>query len=712
VKEMAAQNIIQLPYKISDAMPKEQLVLAVDRNFKEVERMLSILQLYMKQTGMAVIEDAGQVITHDEAGNVVIDPNKLADKMVGLNHTLQIAERAVGNLNLALDAVQPENMSAGAIKAAQPQWATHALNKDYVIINNSPLVGYIAWQNIKVTYKGEEYSIIDGNTYMRYAWWDFNYPTVMQTSNNIPELTNDDVLVFYNKLGIALTVPGATVFDGGLVVPGTITADALAVFSVLAKHIGAGEVLAEHIKAGEITTELIAAEGLLANIIRGGTLTLGGYGNVNGLLSLLNAAGNEVVRADNTGITISVGSVGGNDVADLETQAGAQAKAEAEASESLVAAKTYAEDKAAEAQAAAEAVASAEALVAQANAEAYADGIVDAEEQARINQATANLASAKTYAETKATEAEAASKAYADAIEVGGRNLLLESGVEVTNAVYGMAEYYFSEPPIEGETYTLTLKGALGADRNDFYAYNSGGYINFGKLIPNADNTIFSKTFTWKITSGDNVASNTYLQIYQNPNTGTSESTIKWIKLEKGNKATDWTPAPEDAPISLYELDPDAQGILDSHNESISIIETDFVQLADNIETRVSQTDYDEFGNLINQQISAVEQTQDDMSIELSQMNENITNIDGDVTEIKTGINFDENGMHIGKSDSPLQMNLSNEQLEFIDNGQLVAYVNGQKLYITMAEILESLVVGNHKIEKYDENITLVRWVG
>jgi len=272
VKEMAAQNIIQLPYKISDAMPKEQLVLAVDRNFKEVERMLSILQLYMKQTGMAVIEDAGQVITHDEAGNVVIDPNKLADKMVGLNHTLQIAERAVGNLNLALDAVQPENMSAGAIKAAQPQWATHALNKDYVIINNSPLVGYIAWQNIKVTYKGEEYSIIDGNTYMRYAWWDFDYPTVMQTSNNIPELTNDDVLVFYNKLGIALTVPGATVFDGGLVVPGTITADALAVFSVLAKHIGAGEVLAEHIKAGEITTEHIAANGISANVIKTGQL--------------------------------------------------------------------------------------------------------------------------------------------------------------------------------------------------------------------------------------------------------------------------------------------------------------------------------------------------------------------------------------------------------------------------------------------------------
>jgi hypothetical protein len=164
--------------------------------------------------------------------------------------------------------------------------------------------------------------------------------------------------------------------------------------------------------------------------------------------------------------------------------------------------------------------------------------------------------------------------------------------------------------------------------------------------------------------------------------------------------------------LSLYELDPDAQRILDSHDESISIIETDFVQLEDSIGTKVSQTDFDEFGNLINQQVSEVEQTQDFINMEFSRMNDDITNIDGDVTEIKTGIRYDEAGMHIGKSDSPLQMTLSNEQLGFLDNGLLVAYVNGQKLYITMAEILESLVVGNHKIEKYDENITLVRWVG
>ena len=171
----------------------------------------------------------------------------------------------------------------------------------------------------------------------------------------------------------------------------------------------------------------------------------------------------------------------------------------------------------------------------------------------------------------------------------------------------------------------------------------------------------------------------------------------------------DWEPC---RPINLYELDAEAWEAVDSHETKISVFETQFLQLDEAITSKVSQTDYDEFGNAINEQISTIEQTAEDLTLEFGNMNENITNLDGDVEEIKTGIKFDDAGMHIGKSDSPLQMTLSNEQLEFIDNSQIVAYINGQKLFITMAEVLDSLVVGNHKIQKYDETITIVRWVG
>lgn len=77
-------------------------------------------------------------------------------------------------------------------------------------------------------------------------------------------------------------------------------------------------------------------------------------------------------------------------------------------------AKAYADTKAQEAQSASESYALAQAELAEIEAKAYADGIVTAEEQARINDAIAKLNEAKSYAELKAQEAENASKAYAD----------------------------------------------------------------------------------------------------------------------------------------------------------------------------------------------------------------------------------------------------------------------------------------------------------
>jgi hypothetical protein len=76
-------------------------------------------------------------------------------------------------------------------------------------------------------------------------------------------------------------------------------------------------------------------------------------------------------------------------------------------------AKTYAEGKAAEAQTAAETYAAAQASLAQTQAEAYADGVVSDEEQARINQAAANLAEAKTHADTAASAAQTAAEDFA-----------------------------------------------------------------------------------------------------------------------------------------------------------------------------------------------------------------------------------------------------------------------------------------------------------
>jgi hypothetical protein len=48
----------------------------------------------------------------------------------------------------------------------------------------------------------------------------------------------------------------------------------------------------------------------------------------------------------------------------------------------------------------------------------------------------------------------------------------------------------------------------------------------------------------------------------------------------------------------------------------------------------------------------------------------------------------------------------------FVPDSRAVAYIHGQNMNIGSLEVLNSLIVGVHKIEKYNNDITLIRWVG
>jgi phage minor structural protein len=83
------------------------------------------------------------------------------------------------------------------------------------------------------------------------------------------------------------------------------------------------------------------------------------------------------------------------------------------------------------------------------------------------------------------------------------------------------------------------------------------------------------------------------------------------------------------------------------------------------------------------------------------------------VDDISQYLKFDDTaGLTIGETASSLKINITNQQMNFKDGAATVAYINGQIMYIKAVQVLESMVVGNHKIEKYDSNITLVRWIG
>ena len=204
--------------------------------------------------------------------------------------------------------------------------------------------------------------------------------------------------------------------------------------------------------------------------------------------------------------------------------------------------------------------------------EAYADGQITAEEQQRIQQMQDNLTAAKAYADAQANLAKIAALAYADGvvdeeearaiadatakmelakqhaqglvnnIQIGGRNLItgLSQHFETSNGWY---YYSLSERLIEGESYYIS--GEISNPNGSMLAIglNLNNGINYN-YIPLPLNQSFIATVQMSWLDKFCLAVQTENGIVKFSN----------FKLEKGNKATDWTPAPEDVDNAINDV--------------------------------------------------------------------------------------------------------------------------------------------------------------
>lgn len=128
----------------------------------------------------------------------------------------------------------------------------------------------------------------------------------------------------------------------------------------------------------------------------------------------------------------------------------------------------------------------------------------------------------------------AKAKQIADQIEVGGRNLVRNS-LGTYTGVGALKFYTLSEPLVQGVTYSVSVKGDVGsgASFNVWVNKNNQPVLNLN------GSGIAKGTFVF---GGGAYPSE--ISVYSE-NT-TNPSTVYWVKIEKGNKPTDWSPAPED----------------------------------------------------------------------------------------------------------------------------------------------------------------------
>lgn len=268
------------------------------------------------------------------------------------------------------------------------------------------------------------------------------------------------------------------------------------------------------------------------------------------------------------------------------------------------------------------------------------------------------------------------------------------------------------------------------------------GYI-IGNITAPADNTWrkFTATYTAPMTGSLTIRITS----------GTGRILIGVPKLEYGNKATDWTPAPEDfqddattkannalASAKTY-ADAQIKVTADSINQNVSKkfesasdettdkltelrqeVNSNIEQTGEAIKSSVYEKVYtkDDVDTLLSSVNTEVEQTKTSWQVTFNQLvkqlNDYSDGSDAAFDEIRKYIRFEDGNILLGNSSSPLILRIRNDRIQFLQNGYEVAYISDQRMYNTTCEIINQLRIADSAwtVETNSNGDTIVSLIG
>ena len=134
-------------------------------------------------------------------------------------------------------------------------------------------------------------------------------------------------------------------------------------------------------------------------------------------------------------------------------------------------------------------------------------------------------------------------------IQVGGRNLVLNSDTRLETNDYFIGLVDLSRDLQDGEQLTITAWGELASNQLLYVGLSPSTFDLI--MLPKHSNGSYTGTFTFKKSAVYPNDVRNKLILYNYTQGGDLTGYIDKIKLEKGNKATDWTPAPEDVKAQI-----------------------------------------------------------------------------------------------------------------------------------------------------------------
>lgn len=348
-----------------------------------------------------------------------------------------------------------------------------------------------------------------------------------------------------------------------------------------------------------------------------------------------------------------------------------------------------------------------------------ADGIVSSVSstyatKTALATTNSNVTAAQTSANNAKTAADAA-QADIDNLEIGGRNLYPDSERErISERFMDLATYIIFADFI-GREVTISFDAIIlegGTSRKlMMYPYQNNG-------ISIADTYEFIPTTTWQRFSYTTTVKNWGIQnsaytpgsigIYDYA--GANSYAIRKIKMELGNRATDWTPAPED--MATGDNLENVQSSAALTEERVGTAETLIQQLSDSISMLVTDGNGESLmtqtANGWTFSTAQIQDIVDTTSENLDALTNEVGDINSTVGILQQAVNDlgiltdyvkittyeNEPCIELGETDSDFKLLITNTRIMFMEGSSVPAYINNQSLFINKAVIEEELQQG------------------
>ena len=304
---------------------------------------------------------------------------------------------------------------------------------------------------------------------------------------------------------------------------------------------------------------------------------------------------------------------------------------------------------------------------------------------------------------------------------------------------------------VDGDVIMCYFTSANTAERNCYEVITSQGLTNKNTSNVSYGTTEITLSTTWQrywviyrhTPNVDTISKRVRIgDLYSGKGTGTVS--IRRVKCEVGNKATEWCLSPNDqlvvinsdtpptntnviwcdtsaTPYKLlkyntatgeWEIVNDYSEDLNSMKESITTSYNATIDLlTDSINTTVEELKTTISGNETNVETlkSQMEQTESSftmMTSEIKEINDEMTGM-ATKEEIQKWARYSNGVLVLGESDSPFSVRLSATELGFYENDNKIAYLSNQQLHISQAVVMDKINVGNYTIES-DDNKGLI----